>query len=285
MSQFYDRMSADLKLRNYSPRTRESYLRCCRSFVRHFMRPPTELGTEEVRTFLLDLVDHFAPPSVLKMHVAGIKFLYRVTLGRPEVVADIPWPKTPRTLPDVLSGSEVARLLDAIEPVKFRMVLTCTYAGGLRISEACSLRTGDIDSERMLIHVRRGKGAKDRMVMLSPRLLDLLRKYWKATRPSGDLLFPGQEPDSHVSPAAVRNALKTAVRKARLGKRVTPHLLRHAFATHLLEAGADLRVIQVLLGHGSIRTTTRYTRVSAAHVGRTQSPLDLLGTRKGKVLG
>ena len=285
MGQFYIRMSADLKLRNYSPQTGERYLCCCRNFIRHFMRPPTELGAEEVRAFLLHQVDRFATPGALKMYVASIKFLYRVTLGRPEVVADIPWPKIPKTLPDVLSGSEVARLLAAIEPVKVRMLLTCTYAGGLRISEACSLRTGDLDSKRMLIHIRRGKGAKDRMVMLSPRLLELLRKYWKAARPSGGYLFPGQEPGSHVSAAAVRAALEKAVRKARLGKRVTPHLLRHAFATHLLEAGADIRVIQVLLGHSSIRTTTRYTRVSAAHVGRTQSPLDLLGTKKGKVLG
>lgn len=285
MGAFYTRMSNDLKLRNYSPATAERYLCCCRNFVAHYMRPPDQLGSEEVRGYLVHLVDNHATPGAIKMNVAGIKFLYRETLNRPDVVEQVPWPKIPRTLPDVLSGSEVARLLDAIEPVTARMVLTCTYAAGLRISEACTLRTGDIDSERMLIHVRQGKGAKDRVVMLSPRLLDLLRQYWKSTRPSGTFLFPGLVPNSHLSATAVRTALDMAVRKTRLTKRVTPHLLRHAFATHLLETGADIRVIQVLLGHSSIRTTTRYTRVSKSHVGRTRSPLDLLGTQAGKVLG
>jgi site-specific recombinase XerD len=277
-------MAVDLRLKNFSPKTCSSYIDCCRHFVEFHRRSPRDLGAEDVRRFLLYLIaEKFHSASNVKMHLAGIKFLYRVTLKRPEVVADIPWPKVPRTLPNVLSGSEVVRLLDAMEPVKVRLVLTCTYAAGLRIQEACSLRVQDIDSQRGVINVHLGKGGRDRVVMLSPRLLELLRLYWKDARPPKPYLFPGEAPGSHVNPSTVRDALRKAVSKAGIRKRVTPHLLRHAFATHLLESGTDLRIIQVLLGHRSIRTTLRYTHVSAAHVGRTRSPLDDLSTQAGKV--
>ena len=196
------------------------------------------------------------------MYVAGIRFLYGVTLDRPEVAKRIPWPKVPRKQPDILSGTEVTHLLAAIESVKHRVVLTAAYGAGMRVSEACRLQVGDIDSQRGLIHIRQGKGSRDRHVMLGDRLLSALREYWSLTRPQGPYLFPGQRPGTSVSATAVRTALHAAVAKAGISKRVTPHVLRHSFATHLLEAGADIRVIQVLLGHQSIRTTAHYTQLS-----------------------
>ena len=165
------------------------------------------------------------------------------------------------------------------------VVVTTAYGAGLRVSEACRLQVQDIDGKRGLIHVRLGKGGKDRYVMLSQRLLGLLRQYWVAVRPSGEWLFPGRKPGKPLTPSAVRRALNVAVKAAKLKKRVTVHVLRHSFATHLLETGTDIRLIQVLLGHASIRTTARYAQVSTTHIGRVKSPLDLLGTKQGAVLG
>jgi site-specific recombinase XerD len=243
------------------------------------------MGEAEVRAFLLHLLGAGKSPSVLKMQVAALKFLYSVTLGRPEEVVGIPWPKVQRRLPDILSGSEVGRLLAAVTSRKYRMVLMAAYGAGLRVSEACSLSVTDIDSPRGLIHIRDGKRGRDRYVMLPDRLLSALREYWRSERLGGQLLFPGREPSRCVSPEAVRDALRKSVAVCGLTKRVTVHSLRHAFATHLLEDGADLRTIQELLGHNSIRTTVGYLHVSSAHIARTRSPLDLLGTPDGAVLG
>jgi site-specific recombinase XerD len=160
-----------------------------------------------------------------------------------------------------------------------------TYGAGLRISEACRLRVADIDSKRMLIHIRDGKGGKQRYTMLCHRLLEVLRAYFKQMRPSGEFLFPGQKPGSHLAVSSVRKVLHLAIKDCGIEKRVTPHVLRHSFATHLLDTGTDIRTIQVLLGHNSIQTTQVYTQVSPQHIGRVESPLDLLGTRKAKVLG
>jgi len=285
MGIFRDHMKADLELRAYRPATQREYLRCARNFVAHFMRPPNELGLKEVRIFLLYLLrERKVGPAVHKMYVAAIKFLFTCTLGRPEVSVMIPWPKVPAPLPDILSGSEVEQILDAVVSIKHRTILTCAYGAGLRIGEACSLHIDDIDSKRMLIHVRDGKRGRDRYVMLSKRLLRLLRDYWRLLRPTGTFLFPGSFGSAHISPCSVRDALRASVRSTGITKPVTPHLLRHAFATHLLEAGTDVRTIQALLGHSSIRTTTRYVKVSKSLVGRTQSPLDLLGTPNGHVL-
>jgi site-specific recombinase XerD len=269
-------MQADIHLRRYSPKTEKEYLRCAHKFAKHFMRSPAEMGAEEVRTFLVHLVEQDqVSPSVQKMHVAALKFLYRVTLKQPEVVADIPYPKIPRTLPDVLSAEEVGALLEAVESIKYRTVITTAYSAGLRISEACALRcVGDIDSQRGLIHIRLGKRNKDRYVMLSPRLLVLLREYWRTVRPQGDYLFPGARPGRPVSPSSVSTAFWKAADRVGIAKRVTLHTLRHSFATHLMENGTDLRVIQVVLGHGSIRSTSRYTHVSRRHIAQTKSPLD-----------
>jgi site-specific recombinase XerD len=281
MGQLRDRMKADLDLEGYAERTKQEYLRCAEAFVAHYMRPPEDLGEIEVRCFLLHLIrvqDVMAP--TLKMYVGAIKFLYEKTLRRPEVVARLPWPKVPRPLPDILSAAEVVRLLEAIPSIKHRAVITTTYAAGLRISEACRLQPGDIDSERRLIHVRAGKGAKDRFVMAGDALLTCLREYWRAERPSAPYLFPGGDPAKPISAEAVRSALKKGVAKAQITKAVTPHVLRHTWATHMLEAGADIRTIQSLLGHNSIKTTARYTHVTPAHVAAMPSPLDIISADK-----
>jgi site-specific recombinase XerD len=287
MSKTRDVMLADMQLRRYRPTTIKQYLRCAGNFVLHYMRPVEELGEAEVRGFFLHLVQvKEVSPFVHKMHVAAVSFLYTHTLRRPEVVYWLPWPKMPKSLPVVLSGSEVLALLEAVESPKYRAILMCAYGAGLRVSEACELTPADIDSKRMLIHVRDGKRARDRYVMLGPCLLQALRTWWRVERPTRDsYLFSGAEPGSHVSSNSVRIVVKKAALAAGVEKRATPHVLRHSFATHLHESGVDLRVIQELLGHSSIRTTARYTHVSAAHLARTKSPLDLLGTEEAKPLG
>jgi site-specific recombinase XerD len=204
-----------------------------------------------------------------------------VTLRRPEVAADIAYPKVKSALPDILSGTEMVQLLEALQSTMYRALVMTAYGAGLRISEVCRLQTTDIDSRRMLIHVR-GKGGRDRFVPLPERVLFTLRRYWVAMRPTGPELFPGKEPGRGISPDAVRPHLHAAAAKVGLRKRATPHVLRHSFATHLLELGTDIRVIQMLLGHTSIRTTLRYTRVTDKHVARVQSPVDVLGTSKAK---
>lgn len=280
-----ERMKADLVLGGYSVRTQEHYLCCADRFVAHYMRPVTELGEAEVRGFLLHhLVVRKATPATHKMLVAALKFLYCRTLGRPEVMRTVPWPRVPRRLPDILSGTEVESLLDALSVPGVRVAVMAAYGAGLRISEVCALETRDIDRRRMVIHVRGGKGNRDRFVMLSARLLQTLESYWRAVRPPGPRLLVGRDGQA-LRAENVRDALHEAARACGLEKRVTPHLLRHAFATHLLEAGTDIRVIQVLLGHRSIRTTAGYAQVSTRHVARTASPLDLLGTPTGGVLG
>jgi site-specific recombinase XerD len=257
----------------------------CRKFVRHFNRPPGEMGLLEIEYFLASKLERKTSAEMLRLYVAGIKFLYGVTLGRPEIAARIPWPKVAIRQPDILSGTEVEQLLGLVEQLKYRVLLTVVYGAGLRISEACRLRVEDIDSKRHLLHIRQSKGRKDRFVVLSQRLLEILREYWKQVQPAGPFLFPGAKPDSHISKASVQLAWKFAVARSGIRKRITVHLLRHTFATHLLEMGADIRVVQVLLGHSSIRTTARYTQVSQRHLGSLTSPYDLLGTEKGAALG
>jgi integrase/recombinase XerD len=282
MGKLRDQMVSDLLLRNYSPKTLQAYTGCMLRFVKHFRRPPDLMGESEIREFLLYLVEERkASPSLRKMFVAGIKFFYRVTLNRPEAVERIPYPKIPKTLPDVLTQEEVAAIINAVESVKYRTIIATTYAAGLRITETCRLHArGDIDSNRMLIHIRGGKGGKDRYVVFGERLLMLLREYWIRTRPEGLYLFPGQDPDQHISPVSVYQVFKKALGKTGITKHVTLHTLRHSCATHLTEAHTDIRLIQVLLGHGSIRTTSRYTHVSAELIGRIKSPFESLSLEK-----
>jgi site-specific recombinase XerD len=280
-----EKMTADLELRGFASTTKKEYLRRAQNFVAHYRRPPIELGEQEVREFLLHLVNERKAGSATQhMYIAAIKFLYTTTLNRPEVVAKIPWPKRAQTLPDILTGEEVEQIFQQIASLKHRAILMTAYGAGLRISEACSLETSDIDSKRMLIHVHEGKGAKDRYVMLSERLLDVLRTYWKTARPQGRFLFPGAIPGRSITTSAVQRVLHQVVAQCHFNKRITAHSLRHGFATHLLETGTDIRTIQRLLGHSSVQTTARYTRVTERHIGRTKSPLDLLGTKEGQVL-
>lgn len=282
-----EKMARDLALRNLAAPTRKEYLRCCCTFVRYYMKPPEELGETAIKEFLAHLLLRGAGPETLKMYVAGLKFLYGVTLDRPKVAARLLWPKVPHKKPDILSGTEVEELLRAAVAASLvsAMALTTAYGAGLRNSEVCRLRPEDIDSRRGIIHVRLGKGGKDRYVMLSPRLLAALRAYWAKVRPSGGWLFPGKVKGRPLTPDALNKALQAATRAVKLKKRVTAHSLRHAFATHLLETGNDIRLIQVLMGHASIRTTARYAQVSRKHIARATSPLDLLGTMEGAVLG
>jgi site-specific recombinase XerD len=281
-----ERMEADLQLRNLRPSTQASYLRCGRLLAKHYMRSPAELTEEEIRGFLLHLQDDKQlKPSSLKVYIAALKFLYVVTLRQPEKVVHLRGPKIPRKVPEVLSGSEVEALFQEVSSIKYRAVLMTTYGAGLRIGEVCRLRTQDIDSRRMLIHVREGKGGDSRYAMLSRRLLAVLRAYWKEIRPAGPYLFPGRRADRPITRETITGVLARAAGRCGLDKRVTPHVLRHSFATHLLESGTDIRTIQVLLGHRSITSTQVYAQVSPGHISRTRSPLDLLGTKEGTVLG
>ncbi len=278
------KMEAEMKLRNFSPRTQQEYARCVRAFSTHFGQAPEGLGTEHVREYLLGLrEERKLSPSSLKVYRAALRFFYRIQ-GRPEVVEGIGSPRVARKLPQVLSGTEVQRLLAAIRSLKYRALVMTTYAAGLRISEACHLSPLDIDSRRGLLHVRHGKGGYGRCLMLSRRLLLALRAYWRAEHPEGPFLFPGSKPGRPLTPEAVRQVIKKALRRAGLDKPVTPHMLRHSFATHLLETGTDIRTIQVLMGHRTIRTTQIYVQVSRRMVARTQSPMDLLDTPEGQVL-
>jgi site-specific recombinase XerD len=270
-------MREDLLLKAYSPHTQKAYLRCARNFANHYMRSPEEMGEKEIRSFLLHLVrDRKASPATLGMYINALKFLYTITLKRPEEVKGISHPKRPKTLPVILSPEEVLRVFEAIRSVKYKAITATAYAAGLRISEVCGLRIADIDSRRRRIHIRSGKGNKDRYVMLGESLLALLRQYYQAVRPQGEYLFPGQKPQRHISTTAVSLVLRKVIRETGLAKKVTMHTLRHCFATHLLEAGTDIRILQVLLGHSSIRTTLRYTHITDRLVQKLVSPLDMI---------
>lgn len=276
MGKLYERMCDDLKLRNYSGCTLLAYPNDVKRFVAHFMKPPEDLYEEHVREFMLYLMgERKVSPATQHRYLAAIKFFYRVTLGRPGVVEGIPFPKLPKTLHDTLSRQEVKHILGLIRPIKHRTIFKISYGAGLRISEACTLQFGDIDRQQRLIHVRAGKGRKDRYVMLGERLLHSLVEYYKRLRPPGPYFFPGRRPDRPISPKTPSKVLRTKCDEAGIVKRVTTHSFRHAFATHLIEAGTDVRIVQLLLGHSSIQTTTLYTQVSAKHIARVTSPLDM----------
>jgi site-specific recombinase XerD len=276
MGKLQEQMKADLTLKGYSEHTHRDYLRYLRKFAKHFMRSPAEMGEEEIRAFLLHLVEeHKADPYLQKAYLSALKFFYRTTLGRPEVVANISNPKLPKRMPVVLSGQEVLAVFEAIPYIKHKAMIATSYGAGLRIAEVCSLRKTDIDSQRMRILVH-GKGKKDRYSLLSPMILELLREYYRKVRPKGEWLFPGQNPKRHLTTNAIHRAFKKAVKKAGIKKKVSMHSLRHSFATHLLENGTNLRFVQALLGHASIRNTMRYTHVSNAALAQIESPWDQL---------
>jgi integrase len=269
-------MIGEMQLRGMAPATKKSYLVCCRVFVAYFMKSPEQLGTDNVKTFLLHLVrERKAGPSTLHVYIAALCFLYRHVLGIPGVVEHLPRPRIPIKLPDVLDREEVHQLLAAVRSLKLRTILTTAYAAGLRISEALRLEVRDIDSKRMVIHIRSAKNGKDRLVLLSPELLAKLRLYWVESRPRGRHLFPGRNGQPvHID--VIRRALQATVREVGIKKRVTLHSFRHGFATHLLEDGTDVRVIQALLGHSNLATTAHYTQVSTRNFKNVTSPLDRL---------
>jgi integrase/recombinase XerD len=286
MGHLRERMEADLKLAGYSPSTKKIYLCYARQFAAHFMRSPEVMGDAEVRAFMLHLIEEREISAQTYRQVrSALRFLYFQTLRRPVDVEWLPARRRGKPLPLILSGTEVEALFAAVRSAKFRAILMTLYGGGLRILEACRLRPEDIDSKRMVIRVKAGKGRVDRYTVLSRRLLGELRDYWRVGRPEGGWMFPGNTIEGHVSTEAPRKAFHRALAAAGIAKEVTPHVLRHCFATHLIESGVDVTVVQALLGHASIRATSIYTHVSVEHVGRTRSPLDLLGTPAAHVLG
>ena len=271
------RMIEDMQVRNLAPLTQIAYLQQVSRFARHFGQSPEQLGQEDIRAYRVFLAqDKHLASSSIAVAVAALRFLYTVTLKRDWLVqAEIPTCRQSRKLPNVLSREEVRQFLDAVANLKYRAILTVCYAAGLRVSEVVRLTPAAIDSQRMVIRVEEGKGRKDRYVMLSPRLLDILRDYWKATRPK-DWLFPGDRPGQPITRFAVEFVCRRTRQECGINKPVTPHSLRHAFAVHLLEGGADLRTIQLLLGHRSLTTTSRYLRIATSQVCATASPLDTL---------
>jgi len=283
MTPLRQRLIEDLQLRNYAPGTVRAYVDHVSWLARYYRKSPDQLDQEQVRAYLVHLVqERQLSWSHYNVTVCALRFLYRVTLGRDWPIKHIPYAKRPRKLPSVLSGAEVIRLLECVPKLLHRLVLLTIYGTGLRVSEAIRLRIEDIDSQRMLIHVRSGKGAKDRLVPLSPVLLAALRVYWKTTR-SRTWLFPGLDPERPAHVPSIRRACHRAAQAARLNKPVTPHILRHSFATQILEDGVDLRTIQKLLGHNSLRTTALYTHISIDHLQRTAMPLDRLAGDIGRL--
>jgi site-specific recombinase XerD len=270
-------MTEDMQVRNLALNTQMSYVQQVSLFARHFNKSPQELGPEDIRTYQVYLTNEkkLAPSSILSA-VAALRFLYKVSLHKDWTFEDvIPAPKRPQKLPVVLSPEEVLQFIGCVRGTKHRAILTTCYAAGLRISEAIRLTVPDIDSARMVIRVDQGKGQKDRYVMLSPRLLEILRDCWRVEKPK-HWLFPGDLPGQHISKDAVEQACHKARRRCSIPKPTTPHSLRHAFAVHLLESGTDIRTIQLLLGHRSLATTARYLRIATTKVCSTTSPIDLL---------
>lgn len=274
MSPLRRRMLEDMQLRNFSAGTQRSYIHYLADFASYYNTSPERLGLDDIRNYQLYLIERrqLSAPSI-NCFVAAARFLYTVTLDMPWSDRQFPRLSAPEKLPVVLSAGEVAEFFRHIGILKHRAVLMLCYGSGLRSSEAVAVKIRDIDSSQMLIRVEQGKGAKDRYSVLSARLLTVLREYWKIQRPV-DWLFPGTKAGTHLQPGTIREVCRDAARLAGIAKRVTPHTLRHSFATHLLENGTDTRAIQVLLGHTRIDTTARYTAVTPQSIGRLVSPLD-----------
>ena len=277
MTRLRQRMIEDMEIRNLSPNTQLSYLQQVSGFAKYCHRSPEEVGPEEIRAYQVHLTtERKLAPGTLCIVASALRFLYKVTLKRDWVDAEIPLPKKPFKLPVILSREEVLHFLESIASFKHRAILMTAYAAGLRISEATRLKITDIDSQRMMLRVEQGKGQKDRYVMLSPQLLEILRAYWKVTHPDG-VAVPGRYtwPPDHYDSLWSRPAKKPAAyRGSRSRSRRTR--LRHGFASHLLEAGTDVRTIQLLMGHRSLATTARYLKVATTTVCATTSPFDLL---------
>lgn len=277
MFRLRDRMLEDLRVRNYSPDTQKAYIDRVVKFVTHYEnRPPAQLGPNEIRGYQVYLVEKKKCSwTMLNQTVCALRFLYGTTLGQDWTVRHIPYAKGDKKLPVVLSHGETERLIEAADNMRDLTMLLLGYAAGLRVSEIANLEIRDIDSERMTIHVRRGKGRKDRTVTLSPVLLATAREHWRDSR-SAKFLFPGANKTRPVSASTIRTVVRKAAQAAGIKKQVTPHVLRHTFATHHLEGGTDLRTLQLLLGHSSLRSTFIYLHVSRDKISAAKTPLDFL---------
>lgn len=276
MGKFHDLMDRDLQIRGYTPGTCAIYLNAVKNFVRFFKRPPDELTLEHINQYQLHLTrDRKVSWSHFNVVVCAIRFFYKVSMQKDWGVKRIPYRKTGRKLPEILSPEEIVRFFTSIPNFKHRVILMTMYAAGVRVSEALHLRPSDIDSSRMVIRIEQGKGRKDRYTLLSPLLLEILREYWKIERPK-TWLFPSRYQDKPLVPNSIQKVVRRARKTAGFGKAVRSHSMRHSFATHLMENGVNIRIIQSLLGHNSLRSTEIYTHVSKTHLQDTKSPLDQL---------
>jgi site-specific recombinase XerD len=276
ISPLRQRMIDDMTVRNFAPNTIACYLKQVSYFAQHFGKSPDRLGLEEIRSYQIYLAkERKVGISSRTVAVSALRFLYHVTLKQDRIIEMIPFPKQEYRLPVILSPEEVLRLLQAAPSFSHQVIFSTLYGTGLRVSEALHLRVPDLDSQRMMIRIEQGKGHRDRYVPLSPKLLEVLRTYWRKQRPQ-PWLFPGQFPNQPLRREAVRDAIARTSERAGLKKQISPHSLRHAYAVHLLDAGTDLRKIQLLLGQRSLSTTARYLRLATTAVCATTSPLDLL---------
>jgi integrase/recombinase XerD len=273
ISPLRQRMIEDMTIRKLASKTQHDYVQRVKNFTAYLGRSPDTASSEDLRRYQLHLTASGVGVPTVNQTVSTLRFFFKVTLGRPDLVERTAFVHEPRKLPVVLSPEEVARLLDAAPSLKYKAALSVAYGAGLRVSEVVALKIGDIDSKRMVIRVEQGKGRKDRYVMLSPHLLELLRAWWRAARPQG-WLFPGRNRVQPMTTRQLNRACHVAADMAEIGKPVSMHTLRHSFATHLLEQNIDIRVIQVLLGHARLDTTALYTRVATKTIQQVMSPLD-----------
>ena len=277
MTPLRQRMLEDMRIRNLSVRTQETYISQVSRFAKHFQQSPQVLGPEEIRQYQLYLIGQKVCWSVFNQTVCALRFLYTKTLRIEIGIEEIPFPKQPKKLPELLSPTEVVQFLESVSDYTNRVALTTIYAGGLRLQECLHLKIKDIDSSRMTIRIEQGKGMKDRYVMLSEKLLSLLREYYRIVRPRGEYLFASKgDPNKAMDENRLQRAFTQTANRLGWKKHVSVKTLRHCFATHLLEAGCDVRVIQELLGHRSLTTTQRYVHVTTSRLKKTVSPLDLL---------
>ena len=282
ISPLRQRMIEDMTARHFAEKAQTDYIRYVKSFAAFLGRSPDTASAEDLRLFQQHMTKTHVSPGVINATVVALRFFFKVTLERDDLVRRLTLVTEPRRAPIVLSPEEVARLLTAAPGVKYRAALGVAYGAGLRVSEVVALKISDIDRERMLLRVEQGKGQKDRFVMLSPQLLELLRDWRQVAQPRG-WLFPGLDPVNPMSARQLCRAVSAAARAAGIAKRVSPHTLRHSFATHLLEQNVDIRVIQVLLGHAKLETTALYTRVAVNTIRDVTSPLERLGLNLAKI--
>jgi site-specific recombinase XerD len=276
MGELREKMRREMRLRGLTAGTQEAYIRAVAQMARHYGRSPDRIGREEVKAYLHHLLDCGKHGTTVYIAAVALRFLYRDVLGRPQMAVAIPLCRLPKRLPQILSAGEIARLFAVARNLKHRALLMTAYASGVRVSELARLKVSDIDSDRMMIRVESGKGRKDRYTVLSATLLGILRQYWRAYRPEA-WLFPGRQEKAHLPARTISKMYRAVKAKAGIGKPGGIHALRHCFATHLLEAGVDLRTIQVLMGHGSIRSTTRYLQLTQPMRNAVPCLLDRLG--------